>query len=112
MPDPKVLGNAGSFFKNPVIDAVTFNKLQYNHPQIPFYHADNQQFKIPAGWLIEQAGWKGKRKGNVGVHQLQALVIINFGDASGQEIFEFSQQIIVDVKEKFGVELHREVNVI
>jgi UDP-N-acetylmuramate dehydrogenase len=112
LPDPKVFGNVGSFFKNPVVDAITFKRLQSSFPTIPFYHSDNQQFKIPAGWLIEQAGWKGKRNGQVGVHHLQALVIINFGGASGQEIFDFSEQIIEDVLIKFEIKLQREVNVI
>jgi UDP-N-acetylmuramate dehydrogenase len=112
LPDPIQLGNAGSFFKNPVIDQTTFNKLKAEYPTMPSYHADNQQFKVPAAWLIEQAGWKGKRKNQVGVHHLQALVIINYGGASGDEIFEFSEEIIDDVEDKFDIKLQREVNVI
>lgn len=112
LPDPQVTGNAGSFFKNPVIDQNHFIYLQQNHPTIPFYNTDNQQFKIPAAWLIEQAGWKGKQFGSVGVHPLQALVIINNGTANGREILEFSEQIQEDVESKFGIRLEREVNVI
>lgn len=112
LPDPKVIGNAGSFFKNPTISASQFENLKQNFENIPGY--PNGDFvKVPAGWLIEQAGWKGKKIGNVASNQLQALVIINAtGNATGQEIFDFSTMIIDSVKEKFGIELEREVNII
>lgn len=112
LPDPKLLGNAGSFFKNPTVSLEEFLKVQKNYPEIPNY--PNGDFvKVPAGWLIEQAGWKGKQIGNVASHELQALVIVNkTGKASGKEIFDFSTIIIDSVKEKFGIELEREVNII
>ena len=112
LPDPKVIGNAGSFFKNPSISREQFLEVQEKYPEMPNYpNAD--LVKIPAGWLIEQCGWKGKQIGNVASHQLQALVIINAtGNATGKEIFDFSTMIIESVKEKFGIELEREVNII
>ena len=112
LPDPTQLGNAGSFFKNPIITQEQLNRLQIEYPTIPFYQSDNQLVKIPAAWLIEQAGWKGKRFNHVGVHDQQALVIVNHNNASGKEIFDLSQQIIHDVHEKFHVQLTREVNII
>lgn len=112
LPDPKKIGNAGSFFKNPTISLSQFEQLKENFPQIPGY-ANGDFVKVPAGWLIEQCGWKGKQIGNVASHQLQALVIINAtGKATGQEIFDFSTEIINSVNEKFGIELEREVNII
>lgn len=112
LPDPKVIGNAGSFFKNPTIPISQFKALKQKFENIPGY--PNGDFvKVPAGWLIEQAGWKGKQIGNVASHKLQALVIINAtGNATGKEIFDFSTEIINSVKEKFGIELEREVNII
>ena len=112
LPDPKVIGNAGSFFKNPSISREQFLEVQEKYPEMPNYpNAD--LVKIPAGWLIEQCGWKGKQIGNVASHKLQSLVIVNkTGNASGKEIFEFSTMIIESVKEKFGIELEREVNII
>lgn len=112
LPDPKVIGNAGSFFKNPTIPISQFKALKQKFENIPGY--PNGDFvKVPAGWLIEQAGWKGKQIGNVASNQLQALVIINAtGNATGKEIFDFSTMIIDSVKEKFGIELEREVNII
>ena len=112
LPDPKVIGNAGSFFKNPSISREQILEVQEKYPEMPNYpNAD--LVKIPAGWLIEQCGWKGKQIGNVASHQLQALVIINAtGKATGKEIFDFSTMIIESVKEKFGIELEREVNII
>ena len=112
LPDPQVTGNAGSFFKNPVISKILFQKLQQEHPSIPFYIIDNQSIKIPAAWLIQQAGWKGKQVGSVGVHARQALVIINLGGASGQEILDLSERIQQDVLHKFSIQLEREVNII
>ncbi|WP_029294544.1 UDP-N-acetylmuramate dehydrogenase [Chryseobacterium hispalense] len=112
LPDPKEIGNAGSFFKNPTIPLPQFEILKENFPQIPGY-TNGDFVKVPAGWLIEQCGWKGKQTGNVASHQLQALVIINAtGMATGQEIFDFSTEIIHSVNEKFGIELEREVNII
>ena len=112
LPDPKVLGNAGSFFKNPTIPLSQFEELNEKFSNIPGY--PNGDFvKVPAGWLIEQCGWKGKQIGNVASHELQSLVIVNkTGNASGKEIFDFSTMIIDSVKEKFGIELEREVNII
>ena len=112
LPDPKEIGNAGSFFKNPTIVLTQFEELQQEFPNIQGY--PNGDFvKVPAGWLIEQCGWKGKQIGNVASHKLQSLVIINAtGKATGKEIFDFSTEIINSVKEKFGIELEREVNII
>ena len=112
LPDPQVIGNAGSFFKNPSVPMQQFLEIQKNYPEIPNYPNGNL-VKIPAGWLIEQCGWKGKQIGNVASHELQSLVIVNkTGLASGKEIFDFSTMIIESVKEKFGIELEREVNII
>lgn len=112
LPDPKEIGNAGSFFKNPTILLTQFEELQQKFTDIPGY-TNGDFVKIPAGWLIEQCGWKGKQIENVASHKLQALVIINAtGKASGQEIFDFSTKIIDSVHEKFGIELEREVNII
>lgn len=111
LPDYRVTGNAGSFFKNPEITSDAFQKLQGEHPGIPHYPTANQQVKIPAGWLIEQCGWKGRVVGNAGVHAHQALVIINRGEASGEEIFSLAQQIISSVREKFSITLTPEVNI-
>lgn len=112
LPDPKEIGNAGSFFKNPTIPIAQFEELTQKFENIPGY--PNGEFvKVPAGWLIEQCGWKGKQIGNVASHKLQALVIINAtGSATGKEIFDFSTMIIDSVKEKYGIELEREVNII
>ena len=112
LPNPAETGNAGSFFKNPTIPLAQFEKLKEKFPEIQGY--PNGDFvKVPAGWLIENAGWKGKQIGNVASHKLQALVIINAtGNATGKEIYDFSSQIINSVKEKYGIELEREVNII
>ncbi|WP_419869996.1 UDP-N-acetylmuramate dehydrogenase [Chryseobacterium sp. CT-SW4] len=112
LPDPKETGNAGSFFKNPTIPSAQFEDLKLRFPDIQGYPNGNM-VKVPAGWLIEQCGWKGKQIGNVASHALQSLVIINAtGNATGKEIFDFSTEIIKSVKEKFGIELEREVNII
>ncbi|MGE8526542.1 UDP-N-acetylmuramate dehydrogenase [Chryseobacterium rhizosphaerae] len=112
LPDPKEIGNAGSFFKNPTIPLVQFEALQQKFENIQGY-PNGDMVKVPAGWLIEQCGWKGKQIENVASHKLQSLVIINAtGKASGKEIFDFSTDIINSVKEKFGIELEREVNII
>ena len=112
LPNPAETGNAGSFFKNPTIPLAQFENLKEQFPEIQGY--PNGDFvKVPAGWLIENAGWKGKQIGNVASHKLQALVIINAtGNATGKEIYDFSSQIINSVKEKYGIELEREVNII
>lgn len=112
LPDPKQIGNAGSFFKNPTIPLSQFEDLKQKFENIQGY--PNGKFvKVPAGWLIEQCGWKGKQIGNVASHKLQSLVIVNAtGKATGKEIFDFSTEIINSVKEKFGIELEREVNII
>ena len=112
LPNPAEIGNAGSFFKNPSIPLAQFENLKEKFPEIQGY-ANGNFVKVPAGWLIENAGWKGKQIGNVASHKLQALVIINAtGNASGKEIYDFSTQIIDSVKEKYGIELEREVNIL
>ncbi|MBS1681875.1 MAG: UDP-N-acetylmuramate dehydrogenase [Bacteroidetes bacterium] len=111
LPDFTQLGNAGSFFKNPEIGQEQFEKIKKEFPSIPHYPAANQQVKVPAGWLIEQCGWKGKRINNAGVHAQQALVLVNFGNASGEEIFQLAQNILSSVKEKFSIALTPEVNI-
>lgn len=112
LPDPSKIGNAGSFFKNPVVDLTTANRLLKAYPTIPQYEVGENGKKLAAGWLIEQCGWKGKTIDNYGVHKLQALVLVNYSDATGKQIFGLSSKIIESVKEKFGVELEREVNII
>lgn len=112
LPDPKVLGNAGSFFMNPVVDRQKYEELAAMYPGMPHYMVDEQHEKIPAGWMIEQCGWKGKKLGRVGTYEKQALVIVNHGGATGADIVKFYQTISVDVKDKFGVELHPEVNIV
>ena len=112
LPDPKEIGNAGSFFKNPVVTNSIIEKIKVDYPNIPIYPFDEKKSKIAAGWLIEQAGWKGKTIDNYGVHKLQALVLVNYGGASGQQIYELSTQIIKDIQSKFGIELEREVNMV
>lgn len=110
LPDPRTLGNAGSFFKNPVIPLAQFKKLLALHPSIPNYPAGDN-VKIPAAWLIDQAGWKGKVVGKTGTYKHQPLVLINHGGAEGQAVYDLSEKILLSVKSRFGVELEREVNV-
>lgn len=112
LPDPEIIGNAGSFFKNPVVDKEIAHSLKAKYPDVPLYQAGTGKVKIAAAWLIEKAGWKGKRVGRAGVHDRQALVLVNHGGATGQEIFDLSEQIRTDVKNKFAIQLEREVNVI
>lgn len=112
LPDPKIIGNAGSFFKNPVIKNDQFVQVQRACPDIPFYKTDDTHFKIPAGWLIEQCGWKGYRSGDAGCYERQALVLVNYGNATGKEILELSKKIKESVLEKFEILLETEVNII
>ena len=112
LPDPKVLGNSGSFFKNPIISKNDFIAIQQKHPEIKFFDINNEQVKVPAGWLIEQAGFKGKRFGDAGIHKNQALVLVNYGNATGQEILDVSINIQKTVFEKFGINIEAEVNII
>ncbi|MFM1931295.1 MAG: hypothetical protein RL226_598 [Bacteroidota bacterium] len=112
LPDPKVLGNAGSFFKNPVVPQQQFLNLIADFPDMPHYDAGSGQQKLAAGWLIEQCGWKGRRIGDCGVHVQQALVLVNYGQATGEEVFLLSQMVMDDVADRFGVYLEREVNII
>lgn len=112
LPDPKEIGNSGSFFKNPVISKEKFKHLQANFPEIPSYPAENGQIKVPAGWLIEKAGFKGKRIGNYGVHAKQALVLVNYGGASGDDIKALSELIQKTIEKLFGIKLDAEVNII
>jgi UDP-N-acetylmuramate dehydrogenase len=111
LPDYTVMGNAGSFFKNTEISATQYNKLKSEFPAMPHYPTANQQVKIPSAWLIEQCGWKGKKINHVGVHASQALVLVNFGEAKGEEIFALATKIIASVQEKFSITLTPEVNI-
>jgi UDP-N-acetylmuramate dehydrogenase len=112
LPDPSTIGNAGSFFKNPVISAADFARVQAVFPEIVHYPAADGQVKLAAGWLIEQCGWKGKGVGHTGTWKNQALVLVNHGGATGTEVYTLSSQIIDSVSTKFGISLHREVNII
>ena len=111
LPDPAEIGNAGSFFKNPIIPFSLYESLKVKYPTLPSYPSTPGFVKVPAGWLIEQAAWKGKTFENYGVHKNQALVLVNYGSASGKQIWDLSTQIIADIQGKFGIELEREVNV-
>lgn len=112
LPDPMTIGNAGSFFKNPTIRLDHFNELKKIHPTIPGYPSENQYVKVPAGWLIEQCNWKGKRFNDVGVHAHQALVLVNYGNGSGEEIFQLAKNISSSVHSTFNIDLTPEVNIL
>lgn len=112
LPDPDKLGNSGSFFKNPIVNLTSFKKFIIQNPKAPFYKISDFEVKIPAGWLIEKAGFKGQRFGNAGVHDKQALVLVNYGDATGKEILELAEVIQKKVKELFGITIEAEVNFI
>ena len=112
LPDPKVIGNCGSFFKNPIINKIDFKKLVENENDVPFFDISENEIKIPAAWLIEKCGFKGLKVGNTGVHKKHALIIISNGKATGKEIFDFSQRIKNEVLRKFNILLEEEVNII
>jgi len=112
LPDPKILGNAGSFFKNPEISNTHYNDLKLVYPEMPGFTTQNNLTKVPAGWLIEQCGWKGKRVGNTGAHKDQALVLVNYGNATGQEIIALAETIQQSVMDKFGIAIVPEVNLV
>lgn len=112
LPDPEKIGNSGSFFKNPTISLQEFQKLQTIYPSLPSYKVSDDQIKLAAGWLIEQCGWKGYRKGDAGVHEKQALVLVNYGNAKGDDVYQLSSEIIQSVKEKFDIVLQREVQLL
>jgi UDP-N-acetylmuramate dehydrogenase len=112
LPDPAKIGNAGSFFKNPSVPAVMYEQLKKEYPAIVGYPNADGTIKLAAGWLIEQSGWKGYRRGDAGVHEKQALVLVNHGHATGNEIYDLSEDVMKSVFEKFGVQLEREVNVV
>ncbi|MBY0485872.1 MAG: UDP-N-acetylmuramate dehydrogenase [Flavobacteriaceae bacterium] len=112
LPDPKELGNSGSFFKNPIISKSEFEKVHALHPEMPHYVISETEVKVPAGWLIEKAGFKGKRFGDAGIHKNQALVLVNYGNATGQEILAVSRDVQATVLKEFGIAIEAEVNVI
>lgn len=112
LPDPRLEGNAGSFFMNPVVGRSTFEKLYAQYPGMPYYEAGTDKVKIPAGWMIEQCGWKGCTVGRAGVHGRQALVLVNRGGASGSEILNLCNMIVRDVKQRFGIDIYPEVNIV
>jgi UDP-N-acetylmuramate dehydrogenase len=112
LPDPAVIGNAGSFFKNPQIDNSQFQQLKQRFPDVVAFPVNDQFTKVAAGWLIEQCGWKGFRRGDAGCYAKQALVLVNYGNAKGDELYSLSEEIVQSVKERFDIELEREVNII
>ena len=112
LPDPSKIGNAGSFFKNPSVDRIQYEELKTEYPEIPGYDLPDNNVKVPAGWLIEQCGWKGVTRGAIGVHKNQALVLVNYGGGSGDDLKGLAEEIRASVIEKFGIELSAEVNII
>lgn len=112
LPDPAVLGNSGSFFKNPIVEKDLAARIKENYPELKVFEVDEDRVKIPAGWLIETSGWKGKRIGNAGMHEKQALVLVNYGNATGTELWEHAQKVMNDVQNRFGIALQPEVNVV
>ena len=112
LPNPKELGNSGSFFKNPIISKADYDKIKALHPEMPHYIVSETEVKVPAGWLIEKAGFKGKRFGDAGIHKNQALVLVNYGNATGQEILNVSKDIQATIFKEFGIAIEAEVNVI
>lgn len=112
LPDPKKIGNSGSFFKNPIISLKAFKKLKQSFPEVPSYSVSENEIKVPAGWLIEKAGFKGKTFNNYGVHKKQALVLVNYGDANGMDIYNLSKLIQKTIKRLFNIDLESEVNII
>ncbi len=112
LPDPKKIGNSGSFFKNPIVSLNQLEFIKKKYPNVVNYEINENEFKIAAGWMIEKAGWKGRKFNNYGVHEKQALVLVNYGLANGMEILNLSEEIILDIKDKFGITLEREVNII
>ena len=112
LPEPKIEGNAGSFFMNPVVDRDKFSELIERYPNMPHYNVGDDKVKIPAGWMIEQCGWKGKSMGRAAVHDKQALVLVNKGGATGKEILALCDAIRSDVKSRFGIEIRPEVNIV
>jgi len=111
LPDPREIGNSGSFFKNPIVAKTIFEKIQKQFPEIPFYIVSEKEIKLPAAWLIEHCGFKGKRFGDAGIHPKQALVLVNYGNASGTEIYDLAKNIQESVFKKFGIKIEIEVNV-
>ena len=112
LPDPEVMGNAGSFFMNPVVSREKYESLAAKYEGMPHYTIDADHEKIPAGWLIDQCGWKGRSLGRAGVHDRQALVLVNRGGATGSEIVTLCETIRRDVRERFGIDIHPEVNIV
>jgi UDP-N-acetylmuramate dehydrogenase len=112
LPDPEIIGNAGSFFKNAVVRDSVALELKKEYPDLPVYQDKAGYVKLASAWLIDRCGWKGKRKGDAGVHEKQALVLVNYGKATGREIFELSQEIKKSVINKFGIDLEREVEIV
>ncbi|MBC7607863.1 MAG: UDP-N-acetylmuramate dehydrogenase [Burkholderiales bacterium] len=112
LPDPKILGNSGSFFKNPILEKADFEKIHLQFPEMKYYDVSESQVKIPAGWLIEQAGFKGKRFGDAGIHENQALVLVNYGAATGNEILAVSKNIQETIFKIFGIQIEAEVNIV
>ena len=112
LPDPAITGNTGSFFKNPVINRQLFESIHNKNPEMPYYKTGENHIKVPAGWLIEECGWKGFREGDTGVHNKQALVLVNYGNATGNEILNMAERIIESVNLRFGIKLEKEVEVV